>query len=375
MKIHYVSAYAAEFPSRTANSIHVMKMCEAFISIDMDVVLYLRGQGFSEKEVLDSYGIAVPVKIIFLNSMIPILNRINYSAKAVYHAKSCHADLIVSRSAIPCWFADKFNIDFVFDAHGPISERNLVERWCFKTILESPRFKRMTFNSKAMKTWYVDNDLTPCDGELIVAMNGASTRSAGQDGFFIDWPGKSNRFQIGYTGHLYPGRGVDLILLCAERLPEVDFHFIGGNDTDIEYWRSNCASKNVYFHGYVNPGLVSEYRELCDVLLAPYQASGVTVSGGKGDSSKYMNPIKVIEYMSSGKAIIASDLPAIRDCLPKGVAILVDPTDTDGWVNAIRMLESDKRLYDELCARAKSSFGSGYTWEARARKLAGIEED
>jgi len=375
MKIAYIAAYAALFPSRTANSIHVMRMCEAFRKIGVDVVLYVSGQGASDEEVLESYGVLYRFKIFFIRSRMPKLNRIFHAMKAVLNAKKNKVDLVVSRSAIPCWFSAKNNIDFVFDAHSPISNRNFIEKWCFRSILKSPNLKRITFNSKAMKSWYIENGLVPAKVPLIIAMNGASSVAASKSKFCIDWPGTYGKLQVGYTGHLYPGRGVDIMLACAERLPDCDFHLIGGDDEDIDYWKSRCESTNVYFHGYVNPAQVSVYRGHCDLLLAPYQASGVSVSGGKGDSSKYMNPIKVIEYMASGKAIIASDLPAIRDCLPEGAGILVGPKDLDGWVDAIRLLGSDKDLYDQLCVRSKSTFGSGYTWEARARKLAGLSSN
>lgn len=85
-----------------------------------------------------------------------------------------------------------------------------------------------------------------------------------------------------------------------------------------------------------------------------------------------MNPIKVIEYMASGKAIVASDLPAIRDCISDKTAVLVDPDDLRGWCNALIQLSNDEKFCEEMSRQARQAFGAGFTWEARAEKLLGI---
>lgn len=38
----------------------------------------------------------------------------------------------------------------------------------------------------------------------------------------------SKKLNIGYTGHLYQGRGIDIILKIAERYLDINFHIVGG---------------------------------------------------------------------------------------------------------------------------------------------------
>jgi glycosyltransferase involved in cell wall biosynthesis len=105
----------------------------------------------------------------------------------------------------------------------------------------------------------------------------------------------------------------------------------------------------------------------CDVLLAAYQ-SRVAVMGGGGDTSKFMSPLKIFEYMSCKKAIIASDLPVLREVLNESNAILVTPDDIKAWITAIRMTENDT-LRKQLGEAAYNTFLRNYTWDIRATKV------
>lgn len=365
MNITYIAAYKASFPSRQANSIHMMRMCEALSELGHEVTLYIRYQGSSIQEIFNFYGIEPHFTIIPITSYLPKIDRIEHALKSVFNARKGKVDLIVSRSAIPSALAEFLNIQFVFDAHGPVWEKNIVEQLCFKKIIGSKNIKKMTVNSAALKQLYVNKGLVPECG-ILVANNGAViSQDVKPD---ITWPGRQDALQVGYTGHLYQGRGVDIVLKCAEVLSCCDFHLIGGTDDDIDYWKSGTDLPNVFFHGFVRPSEVTSYRQHCDLLLAPYQSSGVSMAGGSGDQSSYMNPIKVIEYMSSGKAIIASDIPAVREVIPSDAALFAVPHDYHSWVSCIeRMMESSFR--ESMAKRSSLNFNDSYTWQSRAKKL------
>ena len=65
--------------------------------------------------------------------------------------------------------------------------------------------------------------------------------------------GLPERFTAGYTGHLYPGRGVDHILNIAARLPKISFLLVGGNPGDVAKYQKIAADlKNVIFTGPLN---------------------------------------------------------------------------------------------------------------------------
>ena len=171
--------------------------------------------------------------------------------------------------------------------------------------------------------------------------------------------------KVGYVGHLYKGRGIDIIIECANKLNNVDFHVVGGSEKDIEYWK-HISNDKVHFHGFVPPSLVNKYINSFDILLAPYQNS-VSVFGGKGDTSKYMSPLKIFEYMSSGKTIIVSDLPVLREVLNDQNSVIVQPDNIDEWVLAIKHCLSEsfrKKLSKQVIEDFKQ-----YTWFNRANNI------
>ena len=58
------------------------------------------------------------------------------------------------------------------------------------------------------------------------------------------------------------------------------------------------------------PKILSKY----DVLLMPYENS-VMVNSNNLDTSKYMSPLKMFEYLASGKIIISSNHKVLKEIL------------------------------------------------------------
>lgn len=175
---------------------------------------------------------------------------------------------------------------------------------------------------------------------------------------------------VGYIGHLYEGRGIDLLVELARRCAWLHMHIVGGNPEDVQRWRAECEDlENVTLHGYVAPAETPRYREMCDVLAAPYQQV-VKVAGNRVDTSKWMSPLKIFEYMASGKAIVCSDLPVLREVLTDGKNALLCPADdVDAWCAAMGWLRDDPALRKFLGARAHQDYLEKYTWEQRAKRL------
>ena len=139
-------------------------------------------------------------------------------------------------------------------------------------------------------------------------------------------PGRPGALKVGYVGHLYPGRGIEVILALADRVPEADFHVVGGTAADLAHWRKRRDRPHLHFHGHQPPGSLHPYYRAFDLVLAPYQQQ-VACAGGVGDISRWVSPMKLFEYMSHGQAIIASDLPVLREVLTDNVnCVLCRPT-------------------------------------------------
>jgi len=103
-----------------------------------------------------------------------------------------------------------------------------------------------------------------------------------------------------------------------------------------------------------------------DILLAPYQNRVTLTTKGKGDISKWMSPLKIFEYMAHAKAIVASDLPVLKEVLCHEVnSLLCPPQDIEAWQNALLELANNSSLRTALGDTARQEFVKRYTWKGR----------
>jgi glycosyltransferase involved in cell wall biosynthesis len=181
---------------------------------------------------------------------------------------------------------------------------------------------------------------------------------------------------VGYTGHLYAGRGITLLVELARRFPQVHFLWVGGHPADVQHWCGRLASANitnVTLTGFVENSRLPLYQSAADVLLMPYERV-ITGSSG-GNSAAYCSPMKMFEYMASGRAIISSDLPVISEVLNASNAVLCPPEEAEAWVSALAGLLADANRREAL-ARCARQDAQAYTWLERARKaMDGFERD
>jgi glycosyltransferase involved in cell wall biosynthesis len=182
-------------------------------------------------------------------------------------------------------------------------------------------------------------------------------------------------FTAGYTGHLYAGRGVELLLAIAAQLPEMNFLIVGGEPQEVERVRQSVHKdhlENVWVTGFIPNADLPRYQAACDVLMMPYQRQVAASSGG--DISRYLSPMKLFEYLACGRPILSSDLPVLREVLHSENAVLLPGEDVGAWVAALCRLEAEPGLSSRLSVRAQQD-AQQYTWEARAGKILSAHMD
>lgn len=174
-------------------------------------------------------------------------------------------------------------------------------------------------------------------------------------------------FVIGYAGHLYPWKGVHLVIEAIAALPDTQGLIVGGHgrEGDLARVRAlalelDCASR-IAFTGHIPPVDVPPALRRADVLTLPNPASAI--------STAFTSPLKLFEYMASGRPIVASDLPSIREVLTDGHnAVLVQPGDPQKLTAGIRAIKNDPALGERLARQALDDVKQ-YTWDRRAARL------
>lgn len=90
----------------------------------------------------------------------------------------------------------------------------------------------------------------------------------------------------------------------------------------------------------------------------------------------YACPLKVLEYMAAGRAIVAPDQPNLRELLDHGrTALLFDPADPEALWRATMRLARDPALRRALGTAAREEvLRRDLTWEGHARRVAALAE-
>lgn len=364
MKIVYLCR--STIPSKKANSVNVMKMCSAFVSMGHEVVLLAPCKTKTEEIVSDSiydyYGVERNFRIKKIApSMFGVIKKYLYSYKCLNIIKEENPDLVYGRSDMLTFFlADKKGFKVSFEKHQPLNRKSFFDKIFLKHLKFNNNLKFITI-SESLKIMYL-NDCQIIEKNILSAHSATSKKV--DDAKPLDFKLKKSGVNIGYIGSLYKGRGIDIIIELSRRMSDVNFHIIGGEKKDIIYWQEKVDLDNVIFHGFVEPSETYKYRNMCDILLAPYQSSK------KGNrSSDYMSPIKVFEYMSSKKPIICSDFSVIREVLDDSKAILIPSDNINLWEKGINELINDEEKRKNLMKESYKEFLKNYTWEARAGKI------
>ena len=186
-------------------------------------------------------------------------------------------------------------------------------------------------------------------------------------------PAQHAGFTTGYAGHLYPWKGVDLVVEAVAALKDTRGLIIGGHEKEPDLARVkafaeqlNCASR-ITFTGLIPPAAVAARLREADVLTLPNPASAI--------SSEFTSPLKLFEYMASGRPIVASDLPSLREVLKhESNALLVEPGNPQALTAGVLRIKDDPALGERLAARAKADV-QAFTWARRAGRLEALFAD
>jgi glycosyltransferase involved in cell wall biosynthesis len=376
MKIACISA--SQVPSTTANSMQVMKACQAIDQLGHEVRLFLpiQGQKAGSIDLSSYYGLKTSIDIEWLPSS-RRLHRYDFAFQAARKAKHMNADVCYVWLVQAGIFSLMSGLPVIIELHGPPEGRFGPTLFrLFQRIQGKKRFLPITHSLAEQLHEQFGFDIS--DPRLTcISPNGVDLEhyynlpSPLATRELLNLPPK---LTIGYTGHLYPGRGMSLLVELAKRFPNIHFVWVGGQPGDVKIWRDRLSAEkieNITLVGFVQNSQLPIYQAAADILLMPYE-NVITGSSG-GNSATYASPMKMFEYMASKRAIISSDLPVIREVLNPTNAILCPPGDISTWSRSIESLITDENKRLAIAHQAWKDVQQ-YTWQDRARKaLAGFD--
>jgi glycosyltransferase involved in cell wall biosynthesis len=375
MKLAYISP--SLLPSRSANSVHVVQQCDALGKLGVDVTLFAKRSHRSidlNAEVRGAYGVELE-KVALSTVYTPWAraNNLTIALHALAWIFRGGFDAVLSRNLfasfllalIPKW-------PLIVEVHQ--LERG-IRGWLQRIACRGRNVQIVAISEqlgrdlmqrvgKAVAPVHVLHDAAPEMPTLPTAEERASWRRD-----LLPGPVDQAGFVCGYVGHLYAGRGIEIIETLARECPDILFLAVGGNESDVKAWQHKNVAPNLHFLGHVPHPVARRAMSAVDLLLMPYQER-VSIGLAGHDTGRWMSPMKMFEYMASGTPFVASDLPVLKEVLRDGSnAVLVAPDSIAAWRGGILALRDDPARRQVLAKRAYDDYLSNYTWRRRAERV------
>jgi len=373
MKIFYISQLT--FPSPIAQSIYDMCVSETFSNLGYDTTLIVKNKFWArppknyDGNVWGFYGVEENFRIVKVFSLPRDVNLFFRNAlKKVDKINS----LIFTQGVHTAKFFIERGHKVLLDRHGLMPGGQMEQ---VRAFVNSPNFLGMSVITKTIFEDHMEK-IPELRNKIAVHPNGLRSEEYFAAAQAADRQKEQNprsEFVAGYLGSFFPGKGVEVILKLAEICPDVKFHVYGGRKGqntlesvkktyNVAELPSNFILKGLVPHCEV-PNVIASF----DVALLPNQPKVLIKTD---DIGNWTSPMKMFEYMGTGRAIIASDIPVLREVLKDGYnSILVPPSNIKEWAKAVNNLRQDEKMRKEIAANAQKDIRGKYTWENRIRHI------
>ncbi len=334
MKIACIST--SQVPSRTANSIQMVKTSHAMTQLGHEVMLYVPGQFTGGIDIRAHYGLQGNIPIVWVPEN-RRFKRYDFSWRAVTAARKWGCDLIYTWTPQAALLSRMRNTPTILEMHDRAT--GLMGPWIVKRYLQSGGQSLLVCVTRALRHALQEQlKLVIPDARVVIAPNGVDLER------YRDLPeaakaraklGLAEQPTASYTGHFYAGRGLDILYHLAQSFPEVQFLWVGGRNAELDGVKQELVQRklrNVILTGFIENQQLPLYQAASDVLLMPYEKAIAGSSGG--NSADICSPMKMFEYMAAGRVILTSDLPVIREVLDENMAVFCPPDDKIAWQEA-----------------------------------------
>lgn len=196
--------------------------------------------------------------------------------------------------------------------------------------------------------------------KIVVVPNGVDSGL-----FCVDGPRYSDslegKFVIGFVGSLKPWHGIETLAAAFRILAQnAHFHLLVVGDGPmakaLEPLRDERPGQVTLMRAVPHAD-VPFYVRAMDVAVAPYPPL----------ERFYFSPLKVLEYMAAGRAVVASRIGQLEEMIDHGrTGLLVPPGDAKALAEAVRSIADQPAHGRRLGERAAQHARARHSWTQRA---------
>ncbi len=175
-----------------------------------------------------------------------------------------------------------------------------------------------------------------------------------------------------FVGGLAPWHGVEYLVQSANKIlkefPNVLFLIIGDGpmkEALIQQIEKLHLTKNFFLTGNVDHSLVPYYINASELCVAPFT--------GYRNIRIGLSPLKIYEYLSCAKPVVASNIPGVSEIvLNSGGGILVKPDDSEELEMAILKLLKNEKIRTKMGQMGREYIILNHSWSYTAKKIFSI---
>lgn len=363
--------FHGRFPSEKAASLFVAEHAHALTPHRSVTVLVPRRHDAHKLASQGSYTVDPEISVVRLATIdlfsVPWLGPLSFWLSSVVFAFGAYlflvrhareGDVVFANDLIPGLAAVLASRGVVYEVH------DYPERWkCAYRFLFSRT--RLVIATNEWKASELKKDFPEIGERILMERNGVNLS------LFTPRSMQEARKELGlasdqeiavYTGHLYAWKGVDTLLSAAKRMPDVQCYFVGGTPADVAaHTRAWKDVPNIHFVGHVPHAKVPLWQSAANVLVLPN-------TGTQDISTKYTSPMKLFEYMASGRPIVASNLPSIVEVIGTDLAYFFTPDSVESLVATLNSALMDGAEAGRRASKARER-SEYHTWEKRAQRI------
>ncbi len=159
---------------------------------------------------------------------------------------------------------------------------------------------------------------------------------------------------LGYIGGIKPKLDFELIQKVARKRRDWLILFVGpdGTNSDSEF-KQVIKEENVVWIDSVPPTDVPKYMNLIDIGIMPYKPS---------QYNQAVFPLKLFEFLASGKPVIGVHLPSTKKYTQKFVYHLLEKDNPEEFIQVCEQLEKNKR--QETNVRLRKQLAKTKDWNS-----------
>ena len=364
MRIAYL--FNSSTPSSNPSSIQVVNTCGALVQLSNRVKLIVPSTG-QNVSLPKFYGINKSPKLIKLKYFNKFPLGIYYylfSFFSIAYAIFDKTELYITRNIFNLILLNILKKRVIIEIHHDLhNEGRLVKFLCkYINVFNKKNIVKIVAITNAVKKYLIKN--FNIDSKKIEVISSASSLK-----FKFSNLKKKKFYNIGYFGSLDSSKGANFIIKLAKKDTFNNYSIYGGSQYDVSKLKKRGIPNNLKINHSVHYGRLKPIISKMDILLMPSSTKKIRSIGRIGNIVKFTSPLKLFDYLASGKLIISSNVSVFKEILlDRKNCLVVNNFNVNNWIKKINKVKFELSKINNI-KRNAFELSKKYTYLKRAEKI------